>query len=402
MPLGNREGEACVRAASQETCRRASSIRRPGCAFGAGDLPQAATLRAEDVLGIATPIERSHPNAARRALRKLVFAGRTGSHLTAVLVIAMIAFACASFLIGPARIGAHALLTGLVTGHGAAGIIAREIRLPRALLALVVGAALGASGAALQGLFRNPLADPGVTGVTATAGLGAIIALYFGFAGLSPLLLPFFAVCGGLAAAAILYALSRSGAGQTALILAGVAISSFATALMAFALSFAANPYAMSEMVHWMMGSLKDATNSDLALATPLVAAGVALLLTTRRGLDALVLGEDAAHSLGIDIHSIRRRVVIGVALATGAATAVAGAVGFVGLVVPHLLRRFYGYEPARLLWPSALGGAVLVSAADIAVRLVSPDEQLRLGVLTAMLGAPFFIGLILRMRREP
>jgi iron complex transport system permease protein len=158
----------------------------------------------------------------------------------------------------------------------------------------------------------------------------------------------------------------------------------------------------MTEMVHWMMGSLKDVTLSALALAAPLTIIGVALLLTTGRGLDALLLGEDAAQSLGIDLHSVRRRVILGVALATGAATASAGAVSFVGLVVPHLLRRHYGYEPARLLWPSALGGAALVSAADIAVRLISPDEQLRLGVLTALLGAPFFVMLILRLRREP
>jgi iron complex transport system permease protein len=158
----------------------------------------------------------------------------------------------------------------------------------------------------------------------------------------------------------------------------------------------------MTEMVTWMLGSLKDRTMSDLYFAAPLVALGIAILLTAARGLDALVLGEEAAQSLGIDIHSVRRRVVIGVALATGAATAAAGAVSFVGLVVPHLLRPFYGYEPARLIWPSALGGAALVSAADIAIRLIAPDGQLLLGVLTAMLGAPFFIWLIIRMRREP
>jgi iron complex transport system permease protein len=313
-----------------------------------------------------------------------------------------LSFAALSFFIGPAHLAAGDLLDGLFSGSGAAGIIAREIRLPRALLALVVGAALGASGAALQGLFRNPLAEPGVTGVTSTAGFGAIVALYFGFAALSPALLPAFAIAGALGSAAILYLLSRAGAGVMALVLAGVAIASFATALTALALSLAPNPYAMSEMMMWMMGSLKDRTGSDLAFAAPLVALGIVILLTAARGLDALVLGEEAAQSLGIDIHSVRRRVVVGVALATGAATAAAGAVSFVGLVVPHLLRPFYGYEPARLIWPSALGGAALVAAADIAVRLIAPDGQLLLGVLTAMLGAPFFIWLILRMRREP
>jgi iron complex transport system permease protein len=187
-----------------------------------------------------------------------------------------------------------------------------------------------------------------------------------------------------------------------ALVLAGVAIASLATAITALVLSFAPNPYAMTEMVLWMMGSLKDRTLNDLVFAAPLVAIGIAILATAARGLDALTLGEDVAHSLGINVSSIRMRVVFGVALATGAATAAAGAVSFVGLVVPHLLRPFYGYEPARLILPSALGGAVLVSAADIAIRLIAPDGQLLLGVLTAMIGAPFFIWLILRLRREP
>jgi len=317
-----------------------------------------------------------------------------------VLATFALALAACSFLIGPSNIGAHDLFAGLFSSHGMASVIAREIRLPRAALALVVGGALGASGAALQGLFRNPLAEPGITGVTSSAGFGAIIAFYFGFAAIMPALLPAFAIAGALATAMLLYFLSRAGASAVALVLAGVAIASLATALTALALSLAPNPYAMTEMVIWMMGSLKDRTLADLYFAAPLTALGIVVLLTAARGLDALTLGEDAARSLGIDVHSVRRRVVVGVALATGAATAAAGAVSFVGLVVPHLLRPFYGYEPARLIWPSALGGAVLVTAADIAVRLIAPDGQLLLGVLTAMLGAPFFIWLIIRMRR--
>jgi len=330
------------------------------------------------------------------------FAPRDRRAFVATLALAVLAlgFACVSFLMGPSHLGFGDLFQGLFAPHGTATVIARDIRLPRALLALVVGAALGASGAALQGLFRNPLAEPGVTGVTSSAGLGAVIALYFGLAAAAPVVLPGFAVAGALVAAAILYFLSRVGAGVMALVLAGVAIASLATALTALALSFAPNPYAMSEMVMWMLGSLKDRTPADLTFAAPLTVAGVALLMTAARGLDALTLGEEAAQSLGIDVHSIRRRVVVGVALATGAATAAAGAVSFVGLVVPHLLRPFYGYEPARLILPSALGGAALVAAADVAVRLIAPDGQLLLGVLTAMLGAPFFVWLILAMRR--
>jgi iron complex transport system permease protein len=321
--------------------------------------------------------------------------------VTLVLFAVLTAAFAASFLIGPAGISPGALFAGLLDGHGAAGVIAQQIRLPRAALGVVVGAALGASGAALQGLFRNPLAEPGVTGVTSSAGLGAVIALYFGLAAQSAVLLPAFAITGALLSAGILYLLSRAGAGAMALVLAGVAIASLATALTALALSLAPNPYAMTEMVRWMMGSLQDRTALDLYFAAPLVAAGVLALLSAARGLDALTLGEEAAQSLGINVASVRGRVVIGVALATGAATAAAGAVSFVGLVVPHVLRRFYGYRPARLIGPSALGGAVLVTVADVAIRLVAPDGQLLLGVLTAMLGAPFFLWLILRLRRE-
>ncbi len=324
------------------------------------------------------------------------------TRMTLALIAVASVFALWSFLLGPTGMAPRVLFQGLFDGQGAAGIIAQQIRFPRAILALIVGAALGGSGAALQGLFCNPLAEPGVTGVTSSAGLGAVVALYFGLVTLNPLTLPAFAVIGALAAAAILYVLSRSGAGAVALILTGVAIASFTTALTALALSLSANPYAMSEMVLWLMGSLKDRTLNDVVYALPLVAAGLLLLLSTARGLDALTLGEDAAHSLGVNVSGVRGRVIVGVALATGAATAVAGAVSFVGLVVPHLLRPFYGHQPAKLILPSAIGGAALVSAADVGLRLIAPDGQILLGVVTAMLGAPFFVWLILRMRRTP
>lgn len=324
--------------------------------------------------------------------------GKSASYL---LASAAFLAAALSFFLGPTHIAPKDLLDGLFGGHGIAAVVAREIRLPRAGLALFVGAALGASGAALQGLFRNPLASPDVTGVTSCAGLGAVVALYFGFAALSPALLPALAILGALASAGILFVLARKGAGVMALVLAGVAISSLAVALTALALTFAANPYAMAEMVLWMMGSLKDRTLTDLAFAVPLIVIGIGLLATAARGLDALTLGEEAARSLGIDVTSVRMRVVLGVALATGAATAAAGAVSFVGLVVPHLLRPLFGYRPAQLILPSAFGGALLVTVSDVLVRSIDPSEQLRLGVVTAMLGAPFFFYLILKLRRE-
>lgn len=325
---------------------------------------------------------------------------RKGGRLTLLLLAAAFGFGLWSFLLGPTGFSPLALLQGLFDPAGSAAIVAQEIRLPRAVLALVVGAALGASGAALQGLFANPLAEPGLTGVTATAGLGAVVALYFGLVSWHPLMLPLCAIAGALISAVILYSLSRSGAGATSLILAGVAVASFATALTALALSLAKNPYAMSEMVLWMMGSLKDRTMADVFYALPLSIAGLAFLVSAGRGLDALCLGEEAAESLGVRVDHLRGRVVLGVALATGAATAAAGAVSFVGLVVPHVLRPYYGHQPSRLILPSAIGGAALVAAADAALRLLVPDGQLLLGVVTAMFGAPFFLWLIIKLRR--
>ena len=369
--------------------RKPAGARRPSAGRG--------------VPGIAVLTARGDRKAAMDATTVSSLGAKSvgrDARLTLALLLAALLFGAWSFLLGPAPLSAGVLWHGLFDGQGTAGIVAQEIRLPRAALALVVGAALGGCGAALQGLFANPLAEPGVTGVTASAGLGAVVAFYFGLVAIHPLTLPAFAILGALISAGILYALSRSGAGAVALVLAGVAVASFATALTALALSMAKNPYAMSEMVLWMMGSLKDRTLSDLAYALPLTAAGLALLVSTGRGLDALTLGEEAAESLGIRVASVRGRVVLGVALATGAATAAAGAVSFVGLVIPHLLRPLYGHQPSRLILPSALGGAALVAAADVGLRLIAPDGQLLLGVLTALFGAPFFLWLILKLRR--
>jgi len=387
VPLGNREGGQ-----GEEPRARKPPARVVQSRAGVGR-ESGNPLKGDRPFEAESAVDEAKTNAMKRY----------GGGARAMIALALLTVACAalSFFLGPANIDPGALWHGLISGDGLPGVIAREIRVPRTGLALIVGAALGASGAALQGLFRNPLASPDVTGVTSCAGLGAVIALYFGFATATPALLPAFAILGALGSALLLYALSRAGAGVMALVLAGVAISSLAVALTALALSFASNPYAMSEMVLWMMGSLKDHTISDLTFAAPLVVIGIVLLMTAARGLDALTLGEEAARSLGIDVAGIRGRVVIGVALATGAATAAAGAVSFVGLVVPHLLRPFFGFRPSRLILPSALGGALLVTASDVLVRSIDPGEQLRLGVVTALLGAPFFFWLILKLRRE-
>ena len=274
----------------------------------------------------------------------------------------------------------------------------REIRLPRALLGLLIGAALGMSGAALQGFLRNPLAEPGVIGVSGAAALGAVLALYTGLSLAVPLALPALAIAGALAAVLVLQALA-AGASTLTLILAGVALSSLAGALTALALNLSPNPFAAQEIVFWLLGSLTDRSLVHVALAAPFILAGMALLLATARDLETLTLGEEAAASLGVNLARTRWLVVLGTALAVGAATAVAGVIGFVGLVVPHLLRPLVGHRPAALLPVSALGGALLLLVADVAVRLVTPGTELKLGVLTSLVGAPFFLWLVVRSR---
>ncbi len=307
----------------------------------------------------------------------------------------------ASLLIGPAGIAAPDALTALWTGNGAEGLVMREIRLPRALLGLLVGAGLGLSGAALQGFLRNPLAEPGLIGTSASAALGAVIAIYTGAAAAFALALPLAALTGAAIGVALILLLAGPAARSIVLILAGIAVSALAGALTSLVLNLAPSPYAAAEIVFWMMGSLADRSMAHVGLATPFILGGAALVASTGRGLDALTLGEDAAASLGIDLAGLRLRLIGGIALMVGAATAVAGAVGFVGLVVPHLLRGLVGGRPSRLLPASALGGAALLMAADIGTRLVAPERDLKLGVLTALIGAPFFLHLIRKTAKE-
>ncbi len=316
------------------------------------------------------------------------------------LMTAMLA--AVSLSVGPAGLGLRETWAALIRGEGAAAtLVMREIRLPRALLAVLVGAALGVSGAALQGYLRNPLAEPGLIGVSGAAALGAVIAIQSGLAAAFALALPLMGLAGAVVAVLLLLGLAGPRGGAFTLILAGIAISAFAGALTALVLNLSPNPFAATEIMFWMMGSLSDRSFTHVWLAAPFVLIGLGMIATLGRGLDALTLGEDAAEALGIRLARLRLVLVLAVAAAVGAATAVAGAVGFVGLVVPHLLRPVVGAQPSRLLLASALGGAAMVLAADIAVRLIAPDRDLKLGVLTALVGAPFFLHLIWRTRRE-
>ncbi len=323
--------------------------------------------------------------------------------LLLLLGAASLLLAGASLAVGPSGVSLATAAADLWNHHDTtAAVILADIRLPRALLGLLTGATLGLSGAALQGLLRNPLAEPGIIGISASAALGAVLVFYTGLAASAAWALPTGGMIGAALAVAGLYALSGRRAGTLTLILAGIAIGALANAVISLALSLSPNPFALSEIVFWLLGSLADRSMGQVALTAPFMLAGWLLLLPAGRGLEALALGEDTAFSLGVNLERLRLQVIAGTALCVGASVAVCGAIGFVGLVVPHVLRPLVGHNPGRLLTASALGGAVLTLAADIVVRILpTGGQELKLGVVTALIGAPFFLALVLKSRRE-
>ncbi len=278
-------------------------------------------------------------------------------------------------------------------------LILLDIRLPRALLAIVVGATLGLAGAALQGLLRNPLAEPGIIGVSNGAALGAVIVFYYGFSGIAWFVLPLGGLLGALLAVLCIFLLVGQNRSIVTLILAGIAINAVGGALIALALNFADSPYAVQEIIFWLLGSVANRSYNELSIALPFMLIGWGMMLYCGRFLNALTLGEETARSLGFDVARLRLLLVLGVAASVGAAVSVAGNIGFIGLVVPHLVRPLVGYEPRRLLLASALVGAMLLLAADISVQLLSSGAELKLGVITSLVGAPFFLVLILKSR---
>ena len=322
--------------------------------------------------------------------------------LVAGLALAALALTILSTVIGYAPLDIGRALSDFLHGvRSLPALVLIELRLPRALLGCFVGFSLGITGAAMQGLLRNPLAEPGVIGISGAAALGAVIVFYYGLAGVLALALPLGGIVGAMLAAVLLYGLVGRGAGTMTLILAGVAINAFAGAMTSLALNLAPNPYAALEIVFWLMGSLVDRSLPQVWLVLPLMAVGWALLLSSGAALDGLTLGEDSAQSLGFDLSTLRLKLIAGSALAVGSAVAVTGAIGFVGLVVPHVLRPFVGARPGRLMLVSGFGGAVLLLAADIGVRLLPIHPELNLGVVTALIGAPFLFSLIYRLRTE-
>jgi iron complex transport system permease protein len=296
--------------------------------------------------------------------------------------------------------GRHWIPFDMWFGGDLKSLIIMELRLPRACLGALVGAGLGMAGAAMQGYLRNPLADPGLFGVSSSAALGAVISLFFGFA-VSAWLLPLFALAGAaLGMAALVLLAGRSGS-LILFTLSGIVLSSMAGALTSLLISLSPTPFATSEIITWLMGALMDRSWDDVRLAAPLTVIGMAILVSAGRYLDALTLGDVAARSLGVNMTRLQWLIVAGVGLCVGTSVAVAGIIGFVGLVVPHLVRPLVGHQPSALLLPSALAGAVLVVVADCLVRILPSASEVRLGIAMAALGTPFFLLLLFKMRRE-
>lgn len=316
--------------------------------------------------------------------------------LASILLAAVLAVAIGSASIPSARAVAALL------GHGdpVERAILVELRLPRAILGLAIGAMLGLGGAALQGYLRNPLAEPAVLGASNGAALGAVAALYFGLADMHPAILPLLGIIGALAALALLFALSGRSESPLTLILAGIAVSTLASAGISLALNLSPNPFAAMEIMTWLLGSLEDRSFRHVLLALPCIAAGMVLLAGQGRALDALTLGEDGAAALGVNLSATRWRLLLGIAVGVGGAVAVSGAIGFVGLIVPHLVRPLTDRSPSAVLWPSAAAGAALLTLADVAVRVIPSTNELKLGVVTAFLGVPVFLAHLMRERR--
>lgn len=279
-----------------------------------------------------------------------------------------------------------------------AAIILTELRLPRAVLALVLGMGLGGAGAAMQGYLRNPLADPGLFGIAPSAALGAVLSLFLGLT--AAWVLPLFALVGAGGAMALLGIIAGREGSVALFTLAGMMIASLAGALTSLAISLSPTPFAMSEIVTWLMGALADRSWHEVWIAAPLTLAGLAFLWVAGRGLDALTLGEAAARSLGLEPRRMQVLIIAGVGLTVGASVAVAGIIGFVGLMVPHLIRPFTDRRPSSLLLPSALAGALLLLVADCLCRILPTVGELRLGIALSLVGAPFFLHLLLKLRK--
>jgi iron complex transport system permease protein len=321
--------------------------------------------------------------------------------LIPALALLVVLLFLVSLGVGPVRLTPAQSLAALMGQASEAHVvILREIRLPRAILAIAIGAMSGMAGAAMQGLLRNPLAAPSLFGAPQAAAFAAVATISLGLNDTLSWGLPIAAITGAFLSVFLLIAVAGRNASLLLLILAGLAVSALAGAGTALAMNLAPNPFAALEIAFWLLGSLEDRSMRHVMLALPFILAAMALLMGQRGAFRALSLGEEAAASLGVPVERLRLTVITGVALGVGAGVAVAGTIGFIGLVAPHLMRPLVRHDPARLLLPAALTGAALLLAADIAVRLIPASSDIKVGVLTSIIGVPFFLWLILRQRR--
>lgn len=324
----------------------------------------------------------------------------SGRLIVPILAAASLVAIFAACLLGSTPLPADRVLAAFFGGADVGDrLVVWQIRLPRAIAAFVTGAALGISGAALQGLLRNPLAEPGVLGVSASASLFATFSLYYGLATLSPWVLPIAAIAGALAATALIALAAIRTRSVVTLILIGVGLSSFSGAAMSLLMNLAPNPFSLSDMINWMLGSVANRSFQEVGLAAPFLILGGGILLFSRRGLSALTLGEEAASGIGLNLRNQRILTVLGAGLATGGSVALAGAIGFVGIVAPHIIRPFVRQDPARSLLPSALLAGLILVLADIGVRLLPTSNELKLGVVAALIGAPAFVWIAIQRR---
>ncbi|MDP3371211.1 MAG: iron ABC transporter permease [Brevundimonas sp.] len=320
--------------------------------------------------------------------------------MTVVLTGLIAAAAVLGILLGETLFGMAQMIQAFNDPASGSAEVLWQVRAPRVATALMVGAALGLSGAVMQGLLRNPLADPGVLGISASAALAAAAAIVLGAAAI-PGAVEVSALIGAALAGALLILFAARVRSPEALILFGVALSSFAGAATALIFNLSPSPIATAEVMSWLLGSVQNRSWIDVAWVTPAVVVAGALVALAAPGLRMLSLGEETARTSGLPMARLRLLALLATALATGAAVAVAGVIGFVGLAAPHLVRRAVRGDPGGLLLPSALAGGLMLVVADLLARMTPTDQELKLGVFTALVGAPLFALIAWRAARE-
>lgn len=329
--------------------------------------------------------------------RKKVLKGRI---VNGILLGSVVILAILSLMLGPGGLMFVKIKPWLADADLARTILF-EIRMPRVVLAILAGSSLALAGSSLQGLLRNPLIEPGVFGIGGGAVFGAVLVIYFGLAAQSPLMIPMGGLIGALIAVFFLLGFSRLFRGSLSLILSGALLNTLFFSLTYLFLNFAKNPYSALEILFWQMGSISDRSWFHVTLVLPFFILGVALIFSARRDLDLLTLGEETAISMGLSMRKTYWKHLGGASCLVGAVVSVCGNIGFVGLMIPHLVRPFTGHIPSKSLWPSMLAGAGLILAADFMVRILPTGTELKLGVITSLLGAPFLFGLLWSLRKK-